>query len=108
MIEEKRIRRLPAKEKRISEIIPESDVRVRLIGTVINVNENSIVLDDGSGKTEILFDEKPNVSQGEVVRVVARVIPLLEGFQCRAECIQNLKDFDIDLYKKAKKLIKSL
>jgi hypothetical protein len=108
MIEERRIRRVPAREKKISEIIPEVDLRVRLTGTVISVNDNSIILDDGSGNAEIIFDEKPNLKQGELVRVVTRIVPLLDGFQCRAECVQSLKDFDIDLYKKAKEIIKSL
>ena len=52
-------RRLVAVEKRIEDIQPESDVRVRLIGTVIDVAQNSIVIDDGSGKIDIFFEKDP-------------------------------------------------
>jgi len=107
MPEERLIRRrLPAIERKITEIHPEMDVRVKLMGTVIDFSSNSIVLDDGSGKVEIFFEKGPLVQKGQLIKVITRVLPLIDGFECRGECIQNLDDFDIDLYKKAKDLIK--
>ena len=99
-------RRLVAVEKRIGEIQPESDVRVRLTGTVIDVAPNSIVIDDGSGKIDIFFEREPLVHQGQLVRVITRVLPLIDGFQCRGEAVQTLDDFNIDLYNKAKEIAK--
>ncbi|MEM5778710.1 MAG: hypothetical protein QXD43_03555 [Candidatus Aenigmatarchaeota archaeon] len=98
-------KRLVAIEKRIADLHPDSDVRVRLIGTVIDSGPNSIVLDDGSGKIEIYFDEQPNVVNGQLIRVIARILPLIDGYECRGEIIQNLDNFNLELYKKAKEIV---
>jgi len=109
MPEERLIRRrLPALERKITEIHPEMDVRVRLTGTVIESTLNSIVLDDGSGKVEIFFDEDPNVRHGQMVKTIVRILPLIDGFECRGEAVQTLDGFDIDLYNKAKEVIKNV
>jgi len=97
---------LPAIEKKISDIQPESDVRVRLLGTVIDSSLNSVVLDDGSGKIEVYFEEQPKVRQGQLVRIVARILPLIDGFECKGELIQNLDGFNLDLYKRVKEIMR--
>jgi len=99
-------RRLPAIEKKISDIQPESDVRVRLLGTIIDSSINSVVLDDGSGKIEVYFEEQPKVRQGQLVRIVARILPLIDGFECKGELIQNLDGFNLDLYKRVKEIMR--
>jgi len=99
-------RRLVAIEKKIDEIQPETDVRVRLIGIVIDASPNSVVIDDGSGKIEIFFENEPIVRQGQLIRVITRILPLIDGFECRGEAIQTLDGFNIDLYKKAKEIAK--
>jgi len=99
-------RRLPAIEKNIADIQPDSDVRLRLIGTVIDIGPNSIVLDDGSGKIEVYFEEQPKVRQGQLVRVVTRILPLIDGFECKGEIMQNLEGFNLELYRKAKELMR--
>ena len=100
-------RRLPSVEKSIADIQPETDVRVRLIGTVIDTTPNSIVVDDGTGKIEIYFGEEKNVKNGQLVRVITRILPLIDGFECRGEAIQSLDGYDLDLYKKARKIFKN-
>lgn len=103
MPEERLIRRrLPSVEKSISDIHPDSDVRIRIIGTVIDVGPNSIVLDDGSGKIEVYFEEVPSVRQGQMVRVITRILPLIDGYECRGEVLQSLEGFNLELYKKAR------
>jgi len=99
-------RRLPGIEKTIDSIQPENDVRVRLTGTVIDVGTNSLVLDDGTGKIEVIFEEQPQVIVGQLARVIARILPLIDGFQCRGEVVQNLDGFDMDLYKRVKDIVK--
>lgn len=97
-------RRLPAIEKNISSIQPDTDVRLRLTGTVIGVGSNSVVIDDGTGKTEVFFEKEPVVRVGQLIRVVTRIFPLIDGFDCRGEAIQEMDGFDNDLYKKAKEI----
>ena len=100
-------RRLPAHERSVKEINPELDVRVRLLGTVIDKSTNSVVLDDGSGRIEVLFEEPPYVEQGQLVRIVTRVMPLIDGFECKGEAVQVLEDdFDINLYKRTRSMVK--
>ncbi|OGI12650.1 hypothetical protein A3K64_03660 [Candidatus Micrarchaeota archaeon RBG_16_36_9] len=108
MAQEKLIRRrLPSIEKSIADIQPESDVRVRLIGTVIDTTSNSIVVDDGTGKVEVYFGEEPNIKQGQMVRVITRIMPQIDGFECRGEAVQALDGFNLKLYKKAREIVKN-
>ena len=95
-------KRKPAIERKITEIQPDKDIRVRLLGTVINSGQNTIMLDDGSSQIEVLFDDDlSDIKQGQLIRIIARILPLVEGFECKGECIQKLDGFDIELYKSA-------
>ena len=103
---ERFLKRLPAIERRISEINPKVDVRVRIVGTVLGNSDNTIVIDDGSGKTEIYFNSPVDyIKCGQTIRVMTRIMPLIDGFECRGECIQNLESFDVSLYKDVMKII---
>lgn len=107
-IEFERKRKLPAIEKNISDIIPDKDIRVRILGTIIGVGDNSVIVDDGTGKVEIGFEDLNMIAglgEGQMVRVITRILPLMEGFACKGEALQNLADFNVNLYKKAKDII---
>ena len=94
-------RRHPALLRKISEINPESDIRVRLLGKVVDKQESSFIIEDDSGKAEIIAEDMElNFNKEDIVRVFARVLPLEDGFELRAEIIQDMKDLDMDLYKK--------
>ncbi|MEM5804283.1 MAG: hypothetical protein QXU82_00305 [Candidatus Aenigmatarchaeota archaeon] len=100
-------RRLPAIEKRISEISIDEDVRIRILGTVLEVAETSLLIDDGTGKAEVTFDDANSlngIGKGQIIRVVARVLPLIDGYVLKGECVQGLEGFDINLYKRAKQI----
>ena len=100
-------RRAPALEKNINDIDFQKDIRVRLTGTVVQTKNNSLLLDDGKNQAEINFDESLDyLNSGQLVRVVARVLPLAATFELRGECVQILDDFDMDLYKRAREIIK--
>lgn len=101
-------RRLPAIERTIESIQPEVDVRVRILGTVIGIDKNSLIVDDGTGRLEILFDEKPFLREGQLVKIITRILPLIDGFQCKGECIQVLDNFDIGLYKHTREIIEKV
>lgn len=93
-----RFRRLPSVARSVSSIDPEKDVRVRLLGSIIDSGNSSIVLDDGSGKAEIILDAPLGVRG--VVRVFARVLPLEGGFELRAEIVQDMNGLDLNLYRR--------
>ena len=96
-------RRLPAVEKSIIDIKPD-DLRVRLLGTVVDSKETNLVLDDGTGKININFEESVNTEPGKFVRVFGRVVPLESGFDIHGELIQDMTDLDMDLLKKVRNL----
>lgn len=103
---EKFLKRLPAIERSINSINPQNDVRIRITGTVIGTTDNGIVIDDGSGKVTVFFEQPDSyVREGQFIRVITRVFPLIDGFECRGELIQNMENFDVNLYKDAKKII---
>ena len=83
--------------RKIADISPEKDVRVRLLGRVLDKTESTLVIDDGSEKAEIVIDVAPDA---EFVRVFCRVLPLEQGYELRAEVVQPIDNLDIDLYKK--------
>lgn len=98
-------RRMSAKEKTIAEI-SSNDIRVKIFGAVIEKTESSLTVDDGSGKIEIFFDALPEIETGEKTRIIARILPLTEGFEARGEVLQDMEGFDFDLYRKAKEIFK--
>ena len=92
-------RRMPSVERRVSEIKPE-DIRIRVLGTIIDKQENKLVLDDGTGKIEAVFDEPVNADLKKMVRVFGRVIPIEDGFELQGEIIQDMSQLDLELHKK--------
>ncbi|NIO20661.1 MAG: replication protein RepA [Candidatus Aenigmarchaeota archaeon] len=96
-------RRLPSLGKRVSEI-DKGDVRVRLLGTIIDKKDNVIVIDDGTGKINVSFAEPVEFETNHLVRVFGRTIPIEDGVEIQGEVIQDMKDVDLDLYKKVNEL----
>lgn len=99
MAEKFMFRRAPAVPRKISEIEPEKDIRVQVIGRVIDMANGTIVVDDGSAKAEIVL-ETNTAEINDIVRIFARVLPLEEGYELRGEIIQDMSQLDMDLYKK--------
>ncbi|MEM5812404.1 MAG: replication protein RepA [Candidatus Aenigmatarchaeota archaeon] len=100
-------RRIPSVERRISDIMAE-DMRVSLIGTVIDRQEDSIILDDGTGKITVGFDIPVNVEIDQLVRVFGRVIPIENGFDIQGEIVQDMSKIDRNLLKKIRELSANL
>lgn len=97
-------RRQPAITRKIAEI-KEADIRVRLVGKVIDRNESAIVLDDGTGTAEIVIEPETVNKAGDLdlhdfLRVFCRVIPLEKKIELRAEIIQDMTNLDVELYRK--------
>lgn len=100
-------KRLPAIEKSIVDIDSARDVRVRILGTILDSSEDTLLIDDGTAKVEVMFENEQMMAglhNGEMVRVVARVLPLIDGFALRGELVQRLESFDIGMYKRAREL----
>jgi hypothetical protein len=96
-------RRLPSVLRKVSDISGE-DIRVSLIGTVIDSADDGIVLDDGTGKIDVTLNEKPAVSSGGLARVFGRVVPMENGFQLQGEIVQDMSGLDMELLNKVLKV----
>ena len=97
-------KRFPTTEKKISEITPEN-IRVSIIGTIIDKTENKLIVDDGSGSIEVFSDEEliKNVGNNKIVRVIGRVTS--DGtLAINAELIQDFSRFDVGLYEEIKNI----
>lgn len=112
MAEEKKERKkVPvAKEKEITEI-KKDDARVRITGTVVakNENANSIELDDGTDRVTILLQSESRfeeVKTEDFVRVIGSVLAFNEGFEIKADVIQDFSEIDKELYKQVKSVLK--
>ncbi|MFB6203462.1 MAG: OB-fold nucleic acid binding domain-containing protein [Candidatus Nanohaloarchaea archaeon] len=101
-----RQRRAPARPRNIEEIDPQDDIRVRIVGTVLSKDDDSISLDDGTGSVEVFMEKEEieDVEENEMVRVLGRVLPTPDSFEVQGEVIQDF-DVDTDLYDRVKKVV---
>ncbi len=91
-------KRFPALEKKVSEI-RESDVRVCISGFVVDHQDQTLILDDGTGKIKITLDTQlANIPKA--ARVIGRVIPFQGGVEIHGEIVQNMENLDLDVFKK--------
>ncbi|MDI6798715.1 MAG: hypothetical protein QMD12_01820 [Candidatus Aenigmarchaeota archaeon] len=84
--------------KKISEINSKTDSRIAIVGKVIEQGENSFVLEDDSGKVEIESEEEVELNK------TVRVFCSLTENQLKADIVQSLNGFDLNLFNKVKEL----
>ena len=101
------MRRAPARPKSIDEIDPQNDIRVRVIGTVLSIDEDSISLDDGTGSVEVFLEEEQleGVEESQRVRVLGRVLPTPDSFELQGEALQDFSEVDPELHDRVKKVV---
>lgn len=85
------------KPRKISSI-SNSDLKISLVGKVVDVLENSFILEDETGRVEIACEEK--VEKGKLIRVFC----LNFDGKLKADVIQDLKGLDVNLFKKVEEL----
>lgn len=100
-------RRAPAVSKKIEDIEPEEDIRVRILGTVLEIKEDSAIIDDGSKSVEAFFDQEEleTMEENQRVRVLGRVLPTPDSFEIQAEIVQDMSDLNLELYNKVKEVV---
>ena len=100
-------RRAPARPKKIKEIDPQSDIRVRITGTILSIEQDSVSLDDGSGTVEVFIEEEnlEELEESQRIRVLGRVLPTPDSFEIQGEIIQDFSDIDQELHDRVKKVV---
>ncbi len=96
---EMQYKRQPAVFRKIIDIKPD-DIRVRVIGKVIDKSDNMLIVDDGTGKLDVSFNMPFNSSVSDLVCVFAKVMNLGDHQEFQGELIQNMNDLDISIYRK--------
>jgi len=107
MPEQQQMRRAPARPKKIEDIDPQNDIRLRIIGAVLSKEKDSISLDDGSGSVEVFLEDEQmdDLEEGMRVRVFGRVLPTPDSFELQGEVLQDFSEVDPELYDRVKKVV---
>jgi uncharacterized protein YxjI len=100
-------RRAPARPKKIDEINQQNDIRVRITGTVLSKEDDSISIDDGSGTVEVFADEDSleDLEENQRIRVLGRVLPTPDSFEIQGEIVQDFSGVDQELHDRVKKVV---
>lgn len=99
-------RRAPSEFRKIEDV-EEDDIRVSVIGTIVDMTESKVVLDDGTGKIEASFDLSKDLGEfeeGDMARVMGRPT----GNKLEGEIIQDFEGFDVDLYQETLEKVNEL
>ena len=100
-------RRAPARLKDIESIDPREDIRVRIVGTVLSMDDDSISVDDSTGSVDVFIEEEKieELEEGQRVRIFGRVLPTPDSFEIQGEIVQDFSSVDPDLYGRIKKVV---
>lgn len=97
--------------RKIEEINPENDFKVKVIGFLVDKKNDTMIIDDGSGKIQVFVD-LPNITDSvnlnQLVKVFGTIMPTDEGFEIKAGIVQDLSDLNVKLYKKVNKLYEKM
>ena len=109
-MEELRPRRKPARSRKISEI-KIGDEQVRVVGLVVDKKEAEFMLDDGSGRLTVVFDDPAlieGVGVGSRVRVFGVPLNVAGAHELRAEIVQSVGGLDLGLHEEVRREVKKL
>jgi hypothetical protein len=100
-------RRAPARPKNIEDIDPRDDIRVRVVGTVLSIDDDSISVDDSTGSVDVFLEEDKieDLEEGQRVRIFGRVLPTPDSFEIQGEIVQDFSDVDPENYSRIKKVV---
>jgi len=98
-------RRKPAVERKIAEI-SEDDTRVSLIGKAVKVDKMDYTfwLDDGTATILVESEENFLPENGQLVRVIGRVIRNDDGVHIFGEVVQDFSGVDLEALEEIRKL----
>ena len=84
-------RRNPSRDRLVAEIGAE-DIRVRVVGMIIDKIGDSLILDDGSGKITIMLDAPTPCT--------VKVMQADGGPEIHGEIVQDMAKLNLPLYRK--------
>lgn len=107
-----RFKRYPAVPKTIDCINPKEDVKVRIVGKIVEKDEDSssIVVDDGKETISVIITSDSLLSSlviGRTVCVFGQILPIGDEFELKAELVQDMKGFDLKLFRRVISTLKN-
>ncbi|MCX8179324.1 MAG: hypothetical protein N3E38_01125 [Candidatus Aenigmarchaeota archaeon] len=94
--------------KVIGEVNADIDLKIKVMGFVVDKSDVFIVVDDGKNKIKIFVEpemmEKIDIHQ--FIAVYGTTIPTEDGFEIKADAIQDLTGLNLQFYKKMNELYK--
>src|SRR3989338_5722131 len=99
MAEERDFHRMPGRDRLIADI-KQDDIRVRVVGMIIDKVGDSLILDDGSGKVTVMLDAPTEFGIKHQVRVLGRVMQADGGGEIHGEVLQDMAKLNMPLYRK--------
>lgn len=94
--------------KSIGEVNADIDLKIKVMGFVVDKSDVFIVVDDGKNKVKIFVEpemmEKVDIHQ--FIAVYGSTIPTEDGFEIKADAIQDLTGLNLQFYKKMNELYK--
>ena len=92
----------PYKETSINNL-NKSTIKVAISGLIVNKEESSIAIDDGTGSIPVLITTE--LPLNAFVKVYGMLIPLDQGYELQGHLIQDLTNTNQKLHKKIKALL---
>jgi uncharacterized protein YdeI (BOF family) len=85
--------------KKVAEI-SRKDKKVSVVGEVVDATEDSFILDDGTGKIEVFFDEEASAGSEKVAKgKTIRAFCSIDGEQLKPDVVQDMTGADLNLLK---------
>lgn len=105
-------RRKPAQERWIRELSDQDlQKRVKVLGSILDIksepnqDQTYAILDDGTGRVEIVVNHPISFKTGNQIRILGILGKTdQDEYIIDAEIIQDMKNLDIDLYKRVKEV----
>jgi hypothetical protein len=92
-------------KKKIADIDPGSDSKVKVTGLVLEKQGDAMIIDDGTGKLKVFGSMVESAKVDKLARVFGIVLPGDTGFELKSDMVQDLSGADINLYKAIDELV---
>jgi hypothetical protein len=100
-------RKEPGRYSTVEDINPHDDVRVRILGTVVSSEDDTVTVDDGTKSVDVFVDEDSveDIETSTRVLVLGRVLPSPDGFELQAEAFHAEPGVSEEAFKTVKRIV---
>ena len=82
--------------------------RIRVVGSIVSLEDKGFILDDTTGAIKIIADKSfgTSLAEKDPVQVIGRVLKIEDGYGIRADFVNKLNGINLKLYRKVNNAIK--